>query len=118
MLPQIGSDAYPGDTVTCGLCLHIWTPMPVQLKPDTANAGTESATFAPCSENCEPARPLGVESAHDQREAGAAAEHYMVCSVCGGDIDLRCLDQVAFHENHTTAPDIQYSGSVRMCGCF
>jgi hypothetical protein len=40
--------------------------------------------------------------------------HYMVCSVCGGDIDLRCLDQVAFHETHQPAPDIQYSGSIKL----
>ncbi len=58
ILPQIGNETLStGDTVTCGLCLHIWTPVPVPLKPDTANAGMESMTFAPCSENCEPGRP-------------------------------------------------------------
>jgi hypothetical protein len=30
-------------------------------------------------------------------------------------MDLRCLDQVAFHETHQPALDIQYSGSIRMC---
>lgn len=40
--------------------------------------------------------------------------HYMVCEVCGGDIDLRCLDQVAYHESHQPAPDIQYSGSSKL----
>lgn len=32
VLPQIGNDAlYPGDTVTCGLCLYVWTPLPEKL---------------------------------------------------------------------------------------
>ena len=58
MLPQIGNEKlYEGDSVTCGLCLHSWTPIPlrtlpqndqadkvsvpVALKAHTANAGTE-----------------------------------------------------------------------------
>lgn len=41
--------------------------------------------------------------------------HFMACSECGEKIDLRDLDQVAFHETHKHAPDIQYSGGVRMC---
>lgn len=39
--------------------------------------------------------------------------HFMDCGECGEKIDLRQLDEVAFHEAHQPAPDIQYSGGVR-----
>lgn len=40
--------------------------------------------------------------------------YFMDCGECGEKIDLRQLDQVAFHETHTPSPDIQYSGSAKI----
>jgi hypothetical protein len=42
MLPQIGNETlYPGDTVTCGLCLHVWTPIKLPAQPPTSRLETD-----------------------------------------------------------------------------
>lgn len=43
--------------------------------------------------------------------------HFMECAECGTKFDLRQLDQIAFHETHKHAPDIQYSGSNKFAPC-
>jgi hypothetical protein len=56
---------------------------------------------------------IGAENSKSGNAAQAEAEGRFSMTVAG-DIDLRCLDQVAFHETHQPQPDIQYSGSQKV----
>jgi hypothetical protein len=40
--------------------------------------------------------------------------HYYECVQCGEMVDKRQLDEVLFHEDHKSRPDLQYGGSERL----
>jgi hypothetical protein len=72
---------------------------------------------------CETWRAEDTRSAQEQRAAAdaeikrletVAAEHFAECPECGEIFDRRSLDEVLFHTDHKTRPDIQYSGSEKL----
>ena len=57
MLPQVGNERlYPGDSVTCGLCFHVWIPMPIPPVHvgGEVNQGLDTERFGGKTQNAEP----------------------------------------------------------------
>jgi hypothetical protein len=43
MLPQIGNEPlYLGDSVTCGLCLHVWIPIKISPRSSASGRGRDA----------------------------------------------------------------------------